>query len=1560
MRRRIVDIMRRPMLLPLAVALALISVAAAVGPRQPAGVSNTEISPLETQVLGQSQWLAGSTASLRVIVVDHNTGKPLRALARIGIRPEPKKDEKPAALTALFEGRTNSLGTLDASFAVPDLEPGAYELVVNVGAMPVGSDTIKQPLRITKRAEILLTTDKPIYQPGQVVHLRALALMQPQRMPVAGEKLIFEVEDAKGNKVFKQPLALSRFGIASADFQLATELNLGRWTARAILPFGTAEKKINVERYVLPKFKVVITPDKSFYLPGQTATGKIQADYIFGKPVANGEVIITASTFDIGWTEITEVHGRTDANGTYKYSVELPKQFVGQPLEQGKALAKLDVEVTDRADHTEHAAKTMPVAQEPINIVAVPESKTLRPGLPNTIYLAAAYPDGTPAKCRLRVTKIGKDVSLTTDDLGIAEFSFTPEKTQAGSAPSAPIVGRRKMAVAMPAQPVIEEQFAGVPGPITEVAISADDGKGNKASRTIQLGTEGATDSIILRTSEAIARAGDKVELTVLCTRQTGSVYLDAVRNDQTIMTRSLDLRGGKATMSLAMTPDMVGTLELHAYKILPDENIIRDTRLIYVKPADDLKIAINAGKKTHRPREKARVEFAVTDQQNHPVLAALGVVIVDEAVYALQEMQPGLAEIYFTLERELMEPRYEIHGLRPEGVVRGELPVEKSSAALQQEAARVLFAAVDRPERFSMRVNTYEQRVAEMREKWVKAIIGDAERISRALERYHQAHGRYLEPNADLQVLVREGLLRKSDLRDPWGHPYRVRFSQGNAWLDSAGPDGRWDTVDDLPGISKWTEAEGGVGRLRLRLGGRAEAMDMMRVPMPMVVGALAVAKEAAAAGAGAGPPAQEPVMVRQYFPETMLFEPAVITDERGHATLDMTMADSITTWRMSTMASSLKGQLGSRDMPLRVFQDFFIDIDLPVALTQNDEVSIPVAIYNYLPRAQEIKLELERGDWFELLDEAAKTVSIKAEDVGVTHFRLRVKKIGNYRITVTARGSEMSDAMQRQIEVVPDGKEIREVVNDRIDANVKRTVVIPEQAIAEASNILVKIYPGVFSQAVEGLDSMLRMPFGCFEQTSSVTYPNVLVLDYLKTTGKASPELQMKAEGFINVGYQRLVSYEVPGGGFSWFGTAPAHQVLTAYGLLEFTDMSRVYEVDPNVIRRTQEWLAGRQQADGTWPRDREGIAEGIINRQTDVFRTAAYITWALAESGYKGPAVSKALTYIRANYAKQDDPYAVAVVANAFLTVERNDPDGKTAIDMLAKLAVQEDKVAYWKGAAPTFTGASDKGADLETTALAAYALIKSGQHIGLVNKVMNYLVQAKDSYGTWQTTQATVWALKAMLLAMGKATSEIDADLTVSINGKEAAKLHITPEDFDVTRQVDLKGMVQPGKNEIAIGFSGKGSALYQIVSIYYVPWQKVPEPPKAALDITVSYDKTRLAQNDTATCSVRVVNNTDKIAEMVIIDLGIPPGFEVMADDLQRMVDKKAFQKFTLAARQIIIYIERIPPKAPLEFSYGLRAKFPIKAKTPQSRVYKYYNPEVAATAKPVEMVIEGK
>ena len=47
----------------------------------------------------------------------------------------------------------------------------------------------------------------------------------------------------------------------------------------------------------------------------------------------------------------------------------------------------------------------------------------------------------------------------------------------------------------------------------------------------------------------------------------------------------------------------------------------------------------------------------------------------------------------------------------------------------------------------------------------------------------------------------------------------------------------------------------------------------------------------------------------------------------------------------------------------------------------------------------------------------------------------------------------------------------------------------------------------------------------------------------------------------------------------------TLPANRTLTAYGLMEFTDMARVHDVDPAIVARTRKWLLDQRQSDGTW---------------------------------------------------------------------------------------------------------------------------------------------------------------------------------------------------------------------------------------------------------------------------------------------------------------------------------------------------------------------------------------
>src|ERR1700682_5764394 len=126
------------------------------------------------------------------------------------------------------------------------------------------------------------------------------------------------------------------------------------------------------------------------------------------------------------------------------------------------------------------------------------------------------------------------------------------------------------------------------------------------------------------------------------------------------------------------------------------------------------------------------------------------------------------------------------------------------------------------------------------------------------------------------------------------------------------------------------------------------------------------------------------------------------------------------------------------------------------------------------------------------------------------------------------------MSDAIQRDVQGYPDGQERVETQSNWLRQDATQVGKIPGPALPGTAHVEVKVYPGVMSQLVEGLDAIFKMPNGCFEQTSSTTYPNVLALTYLKQTAQLSPEVQLKAENYIGLGYQRLLTFENGGGGF------------------------------------------------------------------------------------------------------------------------------------------------------------------------------------------------------------------------------------------------------------------------------------------------------------------------------------------------------------------------------------------------------------------------------------------
>ncbi len=147
-------------------------------------------------------------------------------------------------------------------------------------------------------------------------------------------------------------------------------------------------------------------------------------------------------------------------------------------------------------------------------------------------------------------------------------------------------------------------------------------------------------------------------------------------------------------------------------------------------------------------------------------------------------------------------------------------------------------------------------------------------------------------------------------------------------------------------------------------------------------------------------------------------------------------------------------------------------------------------------------------------------------------------------------------------------------------------------------------------------------------------------------------------------------------------------------------------------------------------------------------------------------------------------------------------------------------------------------------------------------------------------------------------------------------------------------------------------------------LYFLPWDQKPE--QEALSIDVAYDRTQLAQNDIATATAIVRNNLDKTANMVMVDLGIPPGFELLSEDLQDYQEKSAGQKsghlskFSLTATQAILYFDAFAPGDTVKVKFRLRAKYPIHAQGFASRVYEYYDPSVNATAKPAPFDVSSR
>ncbi|HEX8293566.1 MAG TPA: MG2 domain-containing protein, partial [Pyrinomonadaceae bacterium] len=422
---------------------------------------------------------------------------------------------------------------------------------------------------------VLLTTDKPLYQPGQTVHMRALAFDQGGRA-LAGEEVTFRVEDEEDSTAFTATLKTSRFGVASADWRVPAGTKLGTYTLKLVMDEDRydidhgAVTDFKVGRYELPNFSVTAKADRPYYLGGQQPSVEVRADYLFGRPVRRGRVRVVRQT-ERRWNyreqkyeteEERAVEGELK-DGLYLARIDLAgehEELAGSGYQRYRDLDFVAYVTDPTTNRTEQRRFQVRLTKEPIHLYVIQGRYRQAEGLPLAFYLAASYADGTPAECDVTVYEEGGTKRSAGGD---GRFHEVTEAERALVS-----VRTNRYGVAKVSGPVVR----GVrPDGNIPLRFAARDGAGRVGRRGEHFWAgRGRVPEIRVETDKSVYAAGETVRVELSSNAERMSVVVDAVSGGRVLYSRRTRLAGGRALLFIPTGPDFAGPVSVTATSAAP------------------------------------------------------------------------------------------------------------------------------------------------------------------------------------------------------------------------------------------------------------------------------------------------------------------------------------------------------------------------------------------------------------------------------------------------------------------------------------------------------------------------------------------------------------------------------------------------------------------------------------------------------------------------------------------------------------------------------------------------------------------------------------------------------------------------------------------------------------------------------------------------------------------------------------------------------------------------------------------------------------------------------
>ncbi len=694
------------------------------------------------------------------------------------------------------------------------------------------------------------------------------------------------------------------------------------------------------------------------------------------------------------------------------------------------------------------------------------------------------------------------------------------------------------------------------------------------------------------------------------------------------------------------------------------------------------------------------------------------------------------------------------------------------------------------------------------------------------------------------------------------------------------------------------------------------------------------------------ANKPRMEDIRVRKRFLDTAYWNPSVLTDGKGEATVSFQLPDNLTTWRATVRGITLDTMCGEAKNTVLSRQDFMVRLETPRFMVQTDSATITTAVHNYTGRDQNVDLLFESAG-LTLDGKATRRVRVRNGEIARVNWQISAPKPGEFLVSVKASGDSAGDAMQTVLPVYPHGVERRTMTTGSLSGSStsKDTIIVRSDAIPGTTRLQIRLAPSLASAMLGSLEYLAQYPYGCTEQTTSSFLPDVILSKSFKALGQRNAKLEKQLPDMVQNGLFRLYRFQLTDGGWGWSEYGEDDPWMTAYvcyGLIQARDAGFAVNEDilNNGLRRLGEILL-----DSRLPADTKAFAYYV-----------QALSGGAANAGLDNLARSPVLS-----------SKALALLALAFQHTGQKD-NANLALKWLLDHAVVESGMMHWDGAEKYHAD------DVETTALALQASLKANPSDPRAIQIVRWLMEQRQS-DCWYSTRDTAMVLYAMA-EFFKASNELapDFSVTVLVNGKPVGGKHFTKADiFEPEFVVTSNGLLK-GRNNLEIRKIGVGN-MYVTTSLRQYLAKDLTPTVVSGGGVSISrkyywplssyYD----ASSDKEPASpiwgcrtgdvvlVRLTVNSSKYVRHLLVEDTIPAGCEIM--DRGRVNQWDWYDWWVgqdVRDEKISFYVEDLQPGKHI-LTYQMRAGFAGDYHALPAQVFAMYQPEIRAATAELEFSI---